>query len=158
MAYKVFLSHSSKDQGLVMALARLLSKYEIEVFVAEWYLAPGVRLSKKVLTQIEKSDCVIALLTRDGVRSNWVHQEIGYSIQHGKPVIPLVEKGIDRRELAALEEKEYIEFDPHQPQQALLKLSTYVKSLKLKREQRDRIAPVVGGLLAFFLLLSAEKE
>jgi len=33
---------------LVRSLAHLLSKYGVEVFVAEWYLAPGKRLDKKV--------------------------------------------------------------------------------------------------------------
>ncbi|MFQ6003507.1 MAG: toll/interleukin-1 receptor domain-containing protein, partial [Candidatus Zixiibacteriota bacterium] len=69
MAYKVFVSHSTRDQGLVMALANILSKFGIEVFVAEWYLAPGQSLSQKVFNEIQKSDCVVALLTQNGVRS-----------------------------------------------------------------------------------------
>ena len=30
MAYKVFISHSTRDQGLVVALANLLSEFGIE--------------------------------------------------------------------------------------------------------------------------------
>jgi nucleoside 2-deoxyribosyltransferase len=158
MAYRVFISHSTRDQGLVLSLAHLLSKLGIEVFVAEWYLTPGERLAKKVLSQIEKSDCVVALLTQSGVRSSWVNREIGYSLQCNKPIIPIVEEGVPAKDLAALQEREYIKYNPHQPREALLRLSTYIKSLKLKKEQRDRIALVVGGLLAFFLLLSGEQE
>ena len=158
MAYKVFISHSTRDQGLVLSLAHLLSKLGIEVFVAEWYLIAGEPLAKKVLSQIEKSDCVVALLTRDGVRSSWVHQELGYSLKHNKPVIPLVEKGIESKDLGILKDREYVEYDPKQPRSALIRLSEYVKLLKLKKEKRDKIALVVGGLLAFFLLLSGEQE
>ena len=158
MAYKVFISHSSRDQGLVISLANLLSKFGVEVFVAEWYLSPGERLDTKVFGQIEKSDCVVALLTREGIRSNWVHEEIGYSLQRNRPIIPIVEKGVDPKDLAALQGRDYIEYDPDQYQQALMKLSTYVRSLKLKKEEQEKTLLVVGGLLAFLLLLSAGRR
>lgn len=154
MAYRVFISHSAQDQGLVISLANLLSKFGVEVFVAEWYLTPGERLDDKVFEQIKKSDCIVALLTRNGMRSSWVQQEIGFSLQRGKPVIPMVEKGIEPKDLAALQGREYIEYDRYQYQQALSKLSTYVKSLKLKKEDKEKALLVLGGLLAFLLLVS----
>lgn len=154
MAYRVFISHSTQDQGLVISLANLLSKFEVEPFVAEWYLTPGERLDEKVLEQIKKSDCIVALLTRNGIRSNWVQQEIGYSLQQEKLVIPIVEKGIDSKDLAALQGKEYIEYDPYQYHQALTKLSTYLKSLKLKKQEKEKALLVLGGLLAFVLLVT----
>lgn len=146
IAYKVFIAHSTRDQGLVISLANLLSKFGIEVSVAEWYLAPGEPLDKKVFKQIKGSDCVVALLTRNGIRSNWVQQEIGYSLQHNK------------KDLAALQGKEYIEYDPYQSQQALIKLSTYGRSLKLKKEEQEKALLVFGGLLAFILLLSGGNK
>lgn len=159
MAYKVFISHSTRDQGLVISLANLLSKFGGEVFVAEWYLTPGERLDRKVFEQIEKSDCVVALLTRNGIRSNWVQQEIGYALRRPKMVlIPLVEKGIDQKALAAVQNKDYIEYDPYQPQQALIKASSYVKSLKLGKEEQTKILLIAGGILAFLLLLFGEER
>ena len=153
MAYKVFISHSTRNQGLVISLANLLSKFEVEVIVAQWYLAPCERLDKKVLEEIKNSDCVVALLTRNGIRSNWVQQEIGYALAYHVPLIPLVEKGIDSEALAALQGKDYIEYDPCQPQQALIKTSSYVKSLKLTKEEQAKTLLIVGGILAFFLFL-----
>jgi hypothetical protein len=154
MAYKVFLSHSTRDQGLVTSLANLLSKFGVEVSVAEWYLAPGEPLDRKVFEQIKMSDCVVALLTQNGIRSNWVQQEIGYSLQQNKSLIPIVESGVDSKDLGALQGKEYIEYNPYQYQEALIKLSTYVKSLKLKKEKQEKTLLVLGGLLAFLLLVS----
>ncbi|PIX15702.1 hypothetical protein COZ71_09710, partial [Candidatus Desantisbacteria bacterium CG_4_8_14_3_um_filter_40_12] len=112
--YQVFISHSTQDRGLVIALANVLTKFEIKVLVAEWYLTPGEPVSKKVFDEIEKSDCIVALLTRDGMRSNWVNQEIEYALNAGKPLIPIVEKGVNVNELVALQGKEYIEYDPPQ--------------------------------------------
>lgn len=154
MAYKVFISHSTRDQGLVISLANLLSKFGVEVSVAEWYLTPGERLDRKVFELIEESDCIVVLLTRDGIRSNWVQQEIGYSLQCNKRFIPIVEKDINPKDLAALQGREYIEYDSNQSQQALIKLSTYVKSLKLKKDEQEKTLLILGGLLAFLLLLS----
>ena len=158
MAYKVFISHSTRDRKLVIALANTLSKFGIKVFVAEWYLTPGQKLDRKVFTNLDNSDCVVVLLTRNGIRSNWVQQEIGYALKISKPLIPLVEKGMPPGDLGALQDRDYIEYDPSQPQHALIKTSTYVKLLKLKKEKREKTLLVAGGILAFLLLLSEGGE
>jgi nucleoside 2-deoxyribosyltransferase len=158
MAYKVFISHSTWDRGLVISLANLLSKFGVEVCVAEWYLIPEEPLGQKVFHQIEHADCVVVLLTRNGLRSNRVQQEIGYALKTGKRVIPLVEKGTSPRDVAALQMKDPIEYDPSHPEQALLKTSGYVKSLKLRKAEQEKILLVVGSILAFLLLLSGGDE
>jgi nucleoside 2-deoxyribosyltransferase len=156
MAYKVFISHSTHDQGLVMYLARLLKKFGVDPSVAEWYLTPGEPFDKKIEGQIRSSDCIIVLLTRNGIRSSWVQQEIGYSMGQGKPIIPIVEKGIEPKVLGALEGKEYIEYDPHQYDEAINKLIHYVESLKLKKEKETLL--VLGALLAFLLLICGRSK
>lgn len=158
MAYKVFISHSTRDRGLVISLANLLSNFGVEVYVASWYLTPGERIDEKVFEQIRRVDCVVALLTRNGIRANWVQQELGYALNARKQIIPLVEKGTDLRYLAALQGREYIEYDPFQPQHALLKTSGYVKSLKLRKEEQEKVLLIAGGILAFFLLLSEGEK
>lgn len=158
MAYKVFLSHSTRDRGLVIALANLFSKLGVEASVAEWYLTPGERLDKKVFTEIDQSDCTVVLLTKNGMRSNWIHQEIGYALKSNKPLISLVEKGISSKELGSLEGKEYIEYDPWQPEEAMMRLSTYAKSLKLKKQEKEKTMLVAGAFIALLLLLSGEKR
>jgi hypothetical protein len=158
MAYKVFISHSVRDQSLVILLENLLSKFGISVFVAEWYLSPGEPIDKKVFEQIESSDCIVVLLTQNGIRSNWVQQEIGYSLKLNKPIIPIVEKGINSQDLGALQGKEYIEFDLFQPWEALNKLSTYVMSLKLKKEEQERNLFFLVGVLIIFLLFSFKSQ
>jgi hypothetical protein len=158
MAYKVFLSHSTNDQNLVIALAKILSQFGVEVFVAEWYLDPGQKIDKKILFSIDRSDCIVVLLTKNGMRSAWVQQEIECAIKSTKPIIPLVEKGISSSESGMLQLKEYIEYDPHHPQQALNKITTYVKSLKLGKEVKEKTLLVAGGTLAFLVLLMLSGE
>lgn len=158
MAYRVFISHSTRDQGLVITLANLLAHLGVEVFVAEWYLTPGEPLDRKVFSQIERADCVVVLLTQNGIRSNGVQQEVGYAVKANKLIIPLVEKGVDPKDLGTLQGREYIEYDPSEPQEALLKLSSYVKSLELKRAKRNKALLIAGGIMALLLLLSGERR
>jgi nucleoside 2-deoxyribosyltransferase len=158
MAYKVFVSHSTRDQGLVMALTNILSKFGVEVSVGKWYLVPDQNIPPRDLNKIKNSDCVVALLTPNGIRSKWVQQEIGYALNAKKPLIPLVEKGMDPKELGALQDKDYIEYDPRQPNQALIKTSTFVKTLKLKKVEREKASLVAGGVVAFLLLLLLSGE
>jgi len=158
MDYKVFISHSTDDQRLVMSLANLLSKYGMDVSVAEWYLMPGEPLTDKIFKLINESDCVVILLTQNGMRSKWVQQEIGIALNERKTIIPLVAKGIEAKELAALQGREYIEFDPNWPREALVKTASYVKSLKLKKQDKEKVLLVAGGIIAFLLLLSGGKE
>lgn len=158
MAYRVFISHSTSDQGLVTDLANLLTKFGVEVFVAERYLAPGEPLDRQVFTQIDRSDCIAVLLTQNGLRSNWVQQEVGFALGKNKPVIPVVEKGSNQKNLAALQITKYIEYDPVQPHQALLNASTYLNSVKLKKEEQQKNLLIGGAILAFLLLLSKEGK
>lgn len=158
MVYTIFMSHSTRDRGLVITLANLLSTLEMTVFVAEWYLTPDEPLDEKVFTQIDEADCVVVLLTEHGMRSSWVQQEIAYALESGKPIIPLVEKGANPDDVKALEGGEYIEYDPEQTPKALVKATSYVKSLNLKKEEREKALLIVGGILALILLLSGGEK
>jgi hypothetical protein len=158
MAYSVFVSHSTHDQGLVMALANTLSKYGVGVRVAEWYIAGGHTLSDKVRAQIKEADSVIVFLTGNGTRSRWVQQEVGIALGANRLVIPLVEKGTPAEELAALQGKDYIEYDPARPQDALDRAAGYVGSLKAKKEEKERALLAIGGIIAFLLLLSGDSK
>lgn len=154
MAYKVFISHSTQDQGLVINLAKLLQWLGLEVFVAEWYLSPGERLDAKIRRQIRDADCFLVLLTHNGIRSQWVQQEIGIALEVGKQIIPIVEKGTDSRTLEVLQGREYIEYDPFHPGQALANVLKYIKSLQLKKKDQEKLLLIGASILAFFVLLS----
>lgn len=87
-----------------------------------------------------------------------MQQEIGYAFSSHKPLIPLVEKGVDSKDLGSLQGREYIEYDSEQPQRALVRRASYVKSLKLKKEQQEKALLTAGALVAFLLLLQGGKR
>lgn len=156
---KVFLSHSTHDQGLVISLSQLLQHLGIQVFVAEWYLSPGARLDMKIKKQIRDADFVVVLLTRNGLRSNWVQQEVGIAIDAEKPIIPIVERGAKPSDLAALQGREYIKYDPLHPGQALTKVIRYLNSQRLQKKEQEKWRLIAAGIIGLFvLLLLAEGE
>ncbi|MBI4713428.1 MAG: toll/interleukin-1 receptor domain-containing protein [Planctomycetes bacterium] len=161
MAYKVFISHSTMDSGIVKALANILSKFGVTPYVADWDLPAGMSLNKGISSEIDKADCIIVLLTHNGIRSKWVHQEIGYARKSAKLIIPLVERGTTPDELGFLKPIRYIEYDPIQPHLALTRASTQLVSLKLKKEEKEKQTNallVTGGILAFLLLLGGGEK
>lgn len=150
---KVFISHSTQDQGLVISLAKLLQQLGIQVFVAEWYLSPGARLDMKIKKQIRDADFVVVLLTRNGIRSTWVQQEIGIAVNAEKPIIPIVEQGTQPGDLAALQGREYIEYDPCYPGQALAKVIRYLNSQRLQKKEQEKWRLIAAGIIGLFVLL-----
>jgi hypothetical protein len=148
MAFTVFISHSKTDVEIVKALYSTLKQNGINAYVAELQPAAGLLLSEKIFRNIELSDCVLALLTQESIRSNWVQQEIGIAAKAGKLIIPVIEKGVKINGI--LEGREYIEFDKENPWNTVAAVSRYAVYLKEQKEQAERAR--AGGLavLAIF--------
>lgn len=154
--FQVFVSHSTKDESVLRSLVDVLSKRDIRAYVAEWNPTPGMPLADKVLTEIDRSSCVVALFTKNGLRSNWVHQEIGYALKCRKPILPIVEKGTTSSDLGALVGKEYVGYDTACPEAAITKVADCVRSIK-KRSEEQGWNILIGGVIAFLTLLSLGK-
>jgi len=152
MAFTVFLSHSTKDLDIVNELAKWLRLNGVVVHIASSQIQAGEPLSKKVSSLLESSDCVLAILTLNGARSEWVNQEIGYAIRRGILVVPVVEEGVKVKGfLASLE---YIPFDRRNPYDAVTRAVEYLRTLAVRKEEEERGRLILGGLLLLFGLLA----
>lgn len=90
MTYKVFISYSTKDLPIVEHVRSLLQHSSIEVFVAEYSLAPGQSLPAEIITAIKNCNLFILLWSRNSKESEWVPQEIGIATSEKKPILPAV--------------------------------------------------------------------
>src|SRR5882672_10582958 len=115
MPFRVFVSHSSSDREMLEWI-KGQSGPGLELWLAEHHPQPGVALSRKVHTEIDRCDALIAFITEAGQASNYVQQEIGYAISARKLVIPVVATGIQSDKLAMLQGVEYIPFDFSAPE------------------------------------------
>lgn len=150
MPFTVFISHSVSDLAVVNELRYWLEENGIPTYVAEAYPEPGVRLSDKIASAIAASDCVLALMTYDGERSQWVHQEVGYAKAQGKLIIPVVEEGTTLK--GFIEDVEYITFRRYDPYQAITSVVQSLSAVKFRKEEEKRKA--IAGLMVFFGLLA----
>ena len=158
MAFKVFISHSIKDLNLIIWLKDCLQRNGIETYIFEEYQQPGTRVSEKIAEAIDVSDCVLAFMTKDGSRSQWVHHEVGYAKGKGKMIIPVVEQGVISG--GFLEGVEYIPFRRDDPYDAIDRTAHFLSLKKAKKEEEQRSKVVLAGLIVFFglLALSEQKE
>jgi hypothetical protein len=155
MVFTVFVSHSVKDLWLVYLLKPWLESRGINVYIAEESPEPGKPLPKKIAEAIDRSDVVLALLTSDGARSQWVHQEIGYAIKAGKLVIPVIEEGVEVK--GFLIGVEYISFRRDNPWLAIQYIISYIEKLKTEKEKEEALKTLAMAILFFMLLLAFRR-
>jgi len=159
----VFVSFNGKDKRLIDGLQRTTKAITgIKLYRFDHHTTPGKALAQKVEKAIKQADIVIVLFTRRAGVSDWVHQEIGIATGLGKPIIPIVQKGVAVR--GVLEGREYIEMNPRNPVAALTKASKVLRNELRHREadiarreaerRRSQGIALVAGIL---LLLAAAK-
>jgi hypothetical protein len=92
MISKVYISHSPADEDLAMQLSRAFLRVGLESFVALYNLSPAISLAGRASFGIRNSDCMVALLTKNGSCSPQVCQEIGLARGLDLLIIPLLEE------------------------------------------------------------------
>lgn len=152
---KVFISHSTKDMSIVNEFVNILKLKSIDAYMAVSDIRPGTDLWDKIESNIRSSNCVLAILTQDGSRSEMVNQEIATANAFNITVVPIVEKGVKLK--GVLAGKEYIEFDKDNPNQAYINANNYLERLKLQVENRQFIWKLILAGLGLWLLSEYSK-
>jgi hypothetical protein len=83
MRFKVFISHSMKDQELADEIRRRLSEDDHEVFDATDVLL-GQDWAEAISNALKKSDVMVVLLSPESVQSPNVIHEIGFALGSAK--------------------------------------------------------------------------
>jgi hypothetical protein len=86
----VFVSHSTKDDGVIKGIRQALESLDVEVWTDSQRLAPGDPLTPEVLVAIENSDQFLAVLSTNAINSPWVAKEIRHALGLKKRVIPIL--------------------------------------------------------------------
>jgi hypothetical protein len=85
---RVFISYSHSDRQTVERLVGLISKPGISpMWDAD--LLPGSGFSEQIQSYIRNSHVFLPVLTPASAERPWLHQEIGFAIALGKPVLPV---------------------------------------------------------------------
>ena len=92
-AKSVFISHSSKDDGIVRALRQALEALGVETWADSERLSGGDLLSAEIRKAIEDAGCFLAVVSLPALNSDWVQREIEYAKsvrKSGYKIVPLI--------------------------------------------------------------------
>ncbi len=112
---KIFVSHSMKDKTLLMNLRNSLEPYGITLFIAEHYFEMQSTVSDKIREMIKNCDVGLVLLTSEGFNSGFVREEIGSLDTLNKPIVLVMEKGLETKYSGFLYGHDFISLDKNYP-------------------------------------------
>lgn len=93
--YQIFVSHSSKDKKWALFLKQLLSSAKVSVYIAEFDLEPGSKISDNIIKQIRHCNHFILLWSKRSKKSSYVEKEIFLAKSEDKKILPiLIQQGI----------------------------------------------------------------
>jgi hypothetical protein len=75
--YDVFLSHSSKDKGVVRDIATRLKKDGLKVWFDEWEIKPGDSIPARIEDGLENSRILVLCMSANAFGSDWAQLESG---------------------------------------------------------------------------------
>ncbi|SET01070.1 TIR domain-containing protein [Methanococcoides vulcani] len=93
MITRVYISHSEQDSSLAQELEHVLWVVNLESFSSLFKKTDSLSDAELISFGIRHSDCVIVILTMDGILSPRVNQEIGLAVGTDQLIIPLLEYG-----------------------------------------------------------------
>jgi hypothetical protein len=109
----VFISHADEDQYFLNLFAALLEFHFINVWYCRFKIKPGDKFEIEIEEAINKSDTLIAIVSKNTLKSNWVKKEI-LNFQGKKPgakIIPILLEPVNLYDLVpGLETYKYIDF------------------------------------------------
>lgn len=88
----VFISHNYKDKPIARKIAKELNKYGIKSWIDDSEINLGDSLVEKIRKGLDQMDYLIALISENSVKSEWVKKELDIAMNdeiEGKRVITL---------------------------------------------------------------------
>jgi len=93
-SYHIFLSYSRRDKEFVLRLHRDLTRQGFKVWIDQYELEPGTPgWENEIVSAIENSDCVVAIMSPDAAKSKWVGCELAKSDDLNRTIFPLLARG-----------------------------------------------------------------
>jgi len=159
---KVFVSHSMKDQSILERISSTIGSHGIKFLIAEHKIDIKNSITNKIKNMIESSDVGLVLLTKNGIDSGFVREEIGYLEAKNKPTLMIFESGVKENYGGFKHGYDYIELNSKQPEVAVEQMrktlmshwETMAKAKKeavlQKEESEKRLA--FGAIAILFIL------
>lgn len=86
---RVFISHRDSHKGDARYLSDALEDYGVSCFVAHDTIRPMSEWRAEIMKGLQTMEVMLIFLTDDFVESMWCHQEVGFALGKGIPIISL---------------------------------------------------------------------
>src|SRR5688500_1363014 len=108
MANQVFVSYSHKDSSFIKILKQKLKDSGFDVWIDQELLRPGQDWRDEIDNAIRASFAVLAVMTPQAYKSQYVTYEWAFALGIGKEIIPIL---LERTKLhPRLEAIQYVDF------------------------------------------------
>jgi TolB-like protein/Flp pilus assembly protein TadD len=97
MAFKVFISHSSKDREIADAICRHLESTGVPCWIAHRDIEPGADWTQGILKGIASSRLFVLVFSRHANDSEHVQREVGRACSLQLPVLPFRTEPVEPR-------------------------------------------------------------
>ena len=118
----IFLSYCEEDANLVHRIFWILSRMRLDPYAFKLFPEAGEFIHEIVLSRITNSDYFVPFVTRDGVQSQWVNQEIGAAHTLKKYIISVVQVGVESKGFVDLRLRHAVGYQPDNLNQMIFSL------------------------------------
>lgn len=100
MVQSIFIAYAHEDEALAIRVRDSLARIqEFEPYLAVDYPSPGENFKDRIMNAIENCRFFIVFLTENGLKSQWVNQELGYACgvkkrKRNYRIIPISKNGL----------------------------------------------------------------
>jgi len=150
---KIFVSYSDKDRDKMKIIAEIIdNKENLQSIIIATRKEPLVPLTEKVINGIKESDIIIPILTSKSINTQWINQEIGFSIALNKKIQPIVEHDMIDNLKGFIHKQLDLPFTFDNKNEESFKLCVFDIIEKLSKEEKgvlkDKVdeIPIIEGL------------
>ena len=111
------------DRDYVTVVQRQIEAPGIDVYLAEHDPHPGTSIAGRIEGTLCGSQAVVVLVTTNSIDSAYFQQEVGLAGGCGRPIVPIIDKRVDKTRLGMMTEFEWLEIDLDQPAEALARVT-----------------------------------
>lgn len=89
MGHDVFISHSSSEKQIALAVCDALEAKGVQCWLAPRDVAHGADYRDAIIEGIEGCKCLVLILSRRSNESDHVQREVRQAVKRGFPVLPV---------------------------------------------------------------------
>ena len=108
--FKVFLSHAEEDYQLVYRVWDILFRLKASPYMHELYRDYRRDIPTGIRDVLRHCAVCITFLTKEGINSQWVQQELGVAYAFARIIVPVIETGVQYKGFVQMISR--ISYDP----------------------------------------------